>query len=86
VDAAIWTSAFGALYACGGAECRSRNNIFERKDAMQPKQDEQAKKDNMTGSCGSNAPKTSGSCGTDAKKTEQTGSCGSGDKKGGSCS
>lgn len=64
---------------------------------MQPKQNEQAKKDNMTGSCSSGAPKTSGSCGTeapkasgscgtDAKKTDQMGSCGSGEKKGGSCS
>ena len=57
---------------------------------MQPKKEEM-KKDDMKGSCSTNAPKTSGSCSTtDMKKDEKmTGSCStSGDKgkKGGSCS
>jgi hypothetical protein len=57
---------------------------------MQPTKQEQGKHDHKGGSCSTNAPKTSGSCGTEAKKGEQmsSGSCSTGDKgkKGGSCS
>jgi hypothetical protein len=69
-------------------------NIFERKDAMQNKDQNKGScssgdMQKSSGSCSSgDMKKSSGSCGTEAKKTEQMGSCGSsaGKGKSGSCS
>jgi hypothetical protein len=46
---------------------------------------EQAKNEQMKGSCSTEAKKPAGSCGSEMKKDEKMGSCGSDKSKSGSC-